>query len=360
MSRLSLQELKALKEQEQKINSEKNKKPKPRFEQEVFLSKDGKNYEGATSEVIFLDRDFDPEKEDGSNGLIAVAEHPKILGKQIDEYGKSKVPKGFQGYHELVVWESCAMSSGIGTCPICDGRLAKVNKVVYHKASDEIAKNKNRLHIYMTVVELNPKKYNKETKKLEPIKKQDGSNYEMFKKLLPLDFSAKGSTAKRIEEVLLEAYYEINKETGKPYNSVRGVKMLLKRGDDKMSHKIGEPKRYEPEGKKGLGLKYKRLTDDELNELCGFTESKVNGETKRYSNSEPYDYDKVLPLKSEEDLCIKYGIPYTKPVGQGDNNNNILNNSNDDNDELDDKELNDIKDEDFDFPDDIDDDIPFD
>lgn len=359
MARLSLKELQALKDQEQKINSEKNKKAKPRFEQEVFPTKDGKGYEGSVSEVIFLDREFDPEKEDGSNGLIAVLEHPKILGKQVDEYGKPTTPKGFQGYNEVVVWESCAQGSGVGSCPICDGRLAKLNKVVYHKASDQITKNRSKLHIYMTVVELNPKKYNKETKKLEPIKKQNGSNYEMFKKLLPLDYSAKGSTARRIEEVLLEAYYEINKETGKPYNSIRGVKMLLKRGDDKMSHKIGEPKRYDPEGKKGLGLRYKRLTEDELNDLCGYTENKVNGETKRYSNSEPYDYEKVLPLKSEEDLCIKYGIPYTKPVGQGDNQNNILNNSNDDNDELDDKELNDIKDEDFDFPDDIDDDIPF-
>ena len=51
MSRLSLQELKALKEQEQKINSEKNKKPKPRFEQEVFLSKDGKNYEWRAKKI---------------------------------------------------------------------------------------------------------------------------------------------------------------------------------------------------------------------------------------------------------------------------------------------------------------------
>lgn len=352
--RKSFSELRDIKEKNKKFQDERNKKPKPRFEQEVYPSKDGKSYVGAVSEIVFIDRCFDPNKEDGSNGLISTMEHPKILDKQVDENGISKVPKGFQGYHEAVVWESCALAAN-ENCPICDGRVAKANKVVYHKQSDERTKNKSRLHLYMTIIELDPKKYNKETKTLEPIKNSDGKPYKMFKKLLPLDFDTKGSTANRIIEVLLDAFSEINPETGKPYNSIRGVKLLLKRADDKMSHKIGEPKRYDSE-KKGIGLKYKRLTEEELVELCGYTENRVDGETKRYSNAEPFDYEKVLPIKTEEELCLKYNVPYNKPVGKGDNNHTFNNKSNDDDDSNGDKFLEDVMDEDFNF----DDDIPFD
>lgn len=346
-------DVEALKNRRDSIVKKYVNKPKikPRFEQGLINK--GNDYVGVVSEIIFLDTCFDGSNPENRYGLTSILEHPKIFGMQHND--NKQANNAYNGYNEEQVWQLCPSTFGYDGCPICDGTLAKHRKVEYKNRKDT-RKNSPVLNTYMTVIELNPKQFNKTTRTEEPIiNKATGKPYAMFKKLMPLNFDIKNSSASKIMDLLIDAYTEINPKTGKPYESIRGVKILLKRADDKMSSKIGEPKRYEAEQRK-IGLKYKRLTEDELQALCGFTENFKDGVLKKYDNSLPYKYDELFKNITVEEVYSLYGIPYNKPLGLGDNDENekFLSNSDSKNESLDNVETSDFDFEDFD-----DDDIPF-
>lgn len=354
MAIVNLNELKA---RQTKVSNQYAKtmtnKPKPRFEQYGFQK--GKDFVGSEVEVVFLDTIFDATDPENRYGLNTIAEHPKVFGFQTDEYGKSLVPPNFNGYKEDVVWQTCPSSFGEDGCPICNGDLARSRKIEYKNSSDS-KKNIPVLNTYLTVIELNPKNYDSKLKKEVPIiNKATNEPYKLFKKLMPLNFDNKNSNAQAIMDVLIDAFSETNPETNKPYNSIRGVKLILKRDDDKMSAKVGAPKRY-PAEKGKIGVKYKRLSESELTELCGYSESVKDGETKRYSNAEPYKYEELFKPITVEDVYVKYNIQYKQPEGKGDNFKNekeAFLNRNSELDEL--STLDEVDDENFNFDDDFDD-----
>lgn len=256
---------------------------------------------GQVDEFIILDKNFNPKLPDC--GLPAVLEHSKVETDQM--YNGN----GMSFTIKQDIWQQCAGASG-ESCPVCDGRVTKV----YGGTENS---NNPQVNIYLTVLQLAPKRKNG-----TPIMNKEGVPYPAIKYLLPLRSGVDNSNLNTILDTLQDAYIQKHPKTGKPLNTIYGVKLKLKRGTDKMSPIIGEPVRYDAVGEQSVGDKFKRVSRKWLVENFGH-EARTDDNGKVYAEKdsyiEPYDYEKVFAEVGEQGICEKYGVPYTPPAAQNDN-----------------------------------------
>ena len=282
--------------------------------------------EGHVDEVLILDTDFDPdltpESGRGYYGLPFVWEHVK------HKNGRANQKSGYPESKDI--YQQCTVDNG--SCPGCDGRLLeKLGKF----GSD--ARLTRDFNVYTSILHLKPK-----DRFGEPVNyttgEREGKVIPYVKCLMPLQ-NNRDSNLNAIMDVLIDAYWENNPETGKPYKSIYGVKLRLKRTSNMVP--VGEPIRFpKKEGEKGAPVKFKRLSFEEMRDTYG-SAAVDKGKYKIPANNyiTQYDYEKVFPADlHEKDVCEKYGIPYAPPAAQNDNS------------------MYDGTDEDMEF----DDDIPFD
>lgn len=260
--------------------------------------------EGHIDELIILDTDFNPDDKTGYFGQPYVWEHVK--------YKNGKL--GAAGYPESKdIYQQCSLSEG--SCPGCDGRL--LNKLGNYGKDAKITRDYN---VYLSAIHLNPKN-NKGEKETYYSGDRQGQVIKQVKCLVPLQQN-RDSNLTAIMDVLTEAYWENNPQTGKPYKSIYGVRIRLKRTAKMVV--IGEPIRYpKKDGEQGAGDKWRRISAKKLQELYGSTAvTNDQGNIVIPANNyiTQYDYGKIFPYAlHEKDICEKYNIPYTPPAGQGDN-----------------------------------------